>query len=146
MPTGYDVTISGLDWTLAAGTYTLGFSTGTLAGTFFNTAAIASGNGSSATIGIGALQVASSDSVDEGTYLLPGDHLAFTVIGQEVEDAAVPEPCSIASHWSVLASRALLPPAGSPGRLPKHSKRQTEPKKPISLKHQFFLSLSIMAT
>jgi len=92
VPTGYDVTISGLDWTVAAGTYTLGFSTSIYGGA----AAIGSGNGASATIGPGALQIAGSNSVDEGTYLLVGDHVAFTVIGQQLQETAVPEPCSLA--------------------------------------------------
>lgn len=82
VPTGYDVTISGLDWALAAGTNTLGFATKTS-----GLASIGSGNGSSATIGSGELQ---NDS------LRAGDHVAFTVLGKDAQAAAVPEPGALA--------------------------------------------------
>lgn len=84
VPSGYDITISGLQWNLGAGTYTLGVSTAVASN---GSVSIGSGNGSAATIGSGEVQ---------NNSLRTGDHMAFTVLGVDAQAVSVPEPGSVA--------------------------------------------------
>jgi hypothetical protein len=90
---GFDITLTGLSINLDPGTYTLGFATVMNSGI----ASIGSGAGSSQTIGPGLFQ--------NGGGLRTGDHMAFTVIGENA--ISVPEPATLGLSMLALLTLGL---------------------------------------
>ena len=90
VPTGFDVSISGLSLNLSSGTYFLGIRTDTTSGL----ASIGSGSGSAQTVGGGLFQAYGTSPATGGSFR-SGDHMAFQLDGTS-GDVSVPEPAILA--------------------------------------------------